>query len=292
MTDDRFERELRSWLQEEAAPLRVPSSLQEDIVAISTMSGASQLPKRVITKLQPMDVRFLVAAGLVLVGIVGALTLFGLTQRGSFAPAEVGASASASLGVTPQPSSGVPVTGRIHPRVDGILFSLEPGDWENPNDYGLGEEFPNYISRSVVRGQAAEGQIVWSGYPVTGPFAMSCAYLQNMNPGATVAEFADAVSAVPGTDFVSRTGVTVGGRPATKVVFVVRDDVGCDPGFFFTYENTNGGALWPETAPGDTVRVWVTDVGPRLLVIEAKTKPDGSVLEEEIQAIVDSIEFE
>jgi hypothetical protein len=305
MTDDRLERELRSWLADEGARLRLPGSLLEDVAAIWTTSSAGPVPKRIV--MRPDDTRQvrlawpgsrsvtttyagkpIVAVGLIVVAILGVVMALTLNLPSPVEPAEVGASPSASPGVTPSLSPARAEAGRTTIAIDAIEFSLDmPGDWES-----FGSEFPNYISRSVVRGQAAEGQVSWSGYPPTGPFAMECAYLWGLMPDATVVAFADAVASVPGTDLVSRTDVTVDGRPATKIVFVVREDVGCDPGFFFTYANLNGGALWPETRPADTVRVWIVDAGPRLLVIEGKTRPEGSNLEEQIQAIVDSIRFE
>jgi hypothetical protein len=314
MTDDRFERDLRTWFEHQAGNLRVPESLEEDVAAIATARGAAPARDRVVRRLDPtLQIRFpwrgtrnvavasagklLVAAGLVVVAIAGAALLRNSDQ---VAPAGVGASPSASLRVSPGPSPDPLETERPYRTIDGILFSFDmPGDWESPGSWdGHGSDFPNYISRSVVGGQAAEGQVFWSGYPVTGPYAMACAYLRNLDPDATVAAFTEAVATVPGTDVISRTDLSVGGRPATKVVFIVRDDVGCDPGFFFTYANTNWGALWPETRPGDTVRVWIVDAGRRptigwqLLVIEGKTRSDDSTLEEEINAIVESIRFD
>jgi len=181
------------------------------------------------------------------------------------------------------------VTGRNAISIDEIDFSFEmPGNWES-----FGSRFPNYITRSVAGPQGAEGQVMWAGYPATGRFAEQCAYLRNLNPAATVAALAEAVASVPGTDVLTRSDESVGDRTATKVVLFVRDDVGCDPGFFFYYPTLDGGALWPETMPGDTVRVWIVDAGPRLLVIEGKTHPViNPTLEEQIQAIVDSIRFE
>jgi hypothetical protein len=53
------------------------------------------------------------------------------------------------------------------------------------------------------------------------------------------------------------------------------------------------GALWPETRPGDTIRVWIVDVNGTRLFIEAETtKQAGSDLEQEIQQIIESIRFD
>lgn len=87
--------------------------------------------------------------------------------------------------------------------------------------------------------------------------------------------------------------MTLGGRPARHVAFAVRDDVGCDPGFFFVYRNAFGGPFWPETKPGDTIRAWIIEVGGRLLYIEGATQPDARPdLVRDVQQIVESIRFE
>jgi hypothetical protein len=228
----------------------------------------------------------LVAFGILVVGILLVLTL--TLPRWASIPV-VGAP-SAGPATTPEAQAGE----RERRDLDGVSFSVEvPDNWEIPGSWlGPGRVMLNYISASNAGGQAAEAQIFWTGYPPLGAHAFPCSYLRELDPPATVGALADAVAAVPGTELLSRTDVVVGGHAATKVVFLVRDDVGCDPGFFFSYENTTGGALWPETTPGSTVRVWVVEAGRRVLFIEGKTNDRGeSFFEPQIQAIVDSIEF-
>jgi hypothetical protein len=77
------------------------------------------------------------------------------------------------------------------------------------------------------------------------------------------------------------------------VVFTVREDVGCDPGFFYTWRDVKGGAFWTRTHVGDTIRVWLVKLGRTLLFIEGDThKAAGSDLELEIRQIVRSIRFD
>lgn len=174
--------------------------------------------------------------------------------------------------------------------MDGRRVSLElPGGWE-----GFGGEYKNYISKSVHGPQGAEAKIFWSRYPASGAAASECHYLHSRSVKASLTDLAAAVAAVPGTELVAGpTDMTLGGHPAKHVVFVVRDDVGCDPGFFFTYPNASWGALWPETVPGDTIRVWIVEEGGDLFFIEGATKEDaGAELEEQVEQIVESIVFE
>jgi hypothetical protein len=105
---------------------------------------------------------------------------------------------------------------------------------------------------------------------------------------------AAAVSTAPGTALVTGpSDVTVDGRPAKHVVLTVREKAGCDPWFFFTWRDVFGGALWPTTGVGDTIRVWIVAVDGTRLFIEAETtKQAGFDLDEEIQQIVESIRFD
>jgi hypothetical protein len=72
-------------------------------------------------------------------------------------------------------------------------------------------------------------------------------------------------------------------------VLTVRERVGCDPGFFYTWRTGWGGAFWRTTDVGDMIRVWIVAVGGKRLFIAAATKAGG--LEKEIQQIVASIRF-
>ena len=101
------------------------------------------------------------------------------------------------------------------------------------------------------------------------------------------------MSTAPGTELVTGpANVTLGGRPAKYVALTVRADVGCDPGFFYTWRDVYGGALWPKTGVGDTIRVWIVDVHGTRLFIEAETKQASFDLQQEVQQIVESIRFE
>jgi len=73
----------------------------------------------------------------------------------------------------------------------------------------------------------------------------------------------------------------------------VRRDVGCDPGFFYRWPDDLGGAFWTSTEVGDTIRIWLVNVGGTLLYIEGDTHAGaGPELEREVQRIVNSIRFD
>ena len=124
--------------------------------------------------------------------------------------------------------------------------------------------------------------------PIAAPVSGAC------RSDSSVDDVAFAVSTAPGIEVVSGpSDVTVGGRAAQHVVLVVLKDLGCDPGYFYTWRDRTTGALWPSTNVGDTIRVWIVEVRGTLLFIEAETTTQANAqLEHEIERIVGSIRFE
>jgi hypothetical protein len=216
--------------------------------------------------------------------------------------------------------------------VDGTRFSFKvprahpPSSWpwgNGPTDcFGPNAEVPClYISKSTVGGQRAEAVIFWTSFPAGGE-AAPCTAVVSTAIGRSTDALAHAMARAPGTQLVKGpTRVTVGGRPARHVVLTVRRDLGCDPGFFFTWQPSapegecwgaacwHGecwGACWLGTYAGDTISVWIVDVHGKRLVIEAETRqPDSQgwplaiqvtradvlKVEAEIEEIVGSIRF-
>ena len=220
------------------------------------------------------------------VGILIGWTI-GLPSGWGPSPSQALASAFAQT-----PGASGPPDASVSHRAGSLSFSFTVGaGWQS-----FGPSYPNYITRSVGRQEGAEALIYWtnlSGIRVP-MLAAPCHYLRTQRPGLAAADLAAVVAAAPGTDLISGpSDVTLGGYPAQHVALTVREDVGCDPGFFFTYPNVFGGALWPETAPGDTVRVWIIDVEGDLLFIAGETRPNASAgLEQDVVDIVQSIQFE
>lgn len=179
--------------------------------------------------------------------------------------------------------------------VDGLPFSFRlprPNGWETYG--GL------LVSKSIAGPQGAEAVVFWAGFP-DGTDADPC--INAPIELWTASEAADFIASAPGTALVTAPqDVTVGGYPAKYVAVVVREDTGCDPGFFYNWKAQTGGALWVKTLPGDTIRVWLVQVGTRILFIAGETRRDVrpgvalsenalAGLEQEIHQIVDSIQF-
>lgn len=185
---------------------------------------------------------------------------------------------------------------RVSRTVEGVRFSLSVPrtGWENGPHEQIGDKSRDrslYISKSTVGPQGAEAVIFWTGFRDRRE-AVPCARLLSSAIGRSSADLAAAVARAPGTKVVrGPTRVSVGGRPAWRVVLTVRKDLGCDPGFFFTWPDQMWGAFWPGTDVGDRISVWIMDVGGTRLFIEAEVKYRGLGIEQEIAKIIGSIRF-
>jgi hypothetical protein len=209
--------------------------------------------------------------------------------------------------------------GRLWRTVDDICFSFKVprtpaspfngfSPWETGPWTGIAGEIPSlFISKSTVGGQSAEAVIFWTSFPAGGE-ATPCATVPGSAIGRSTDALARAMARAPGTRLVQGpTRLTVGGRPARRVVVTVRRDLGCDPGFFFSWQASEcWGACWPEASVGDKVTLWIVDVHGKRLVVEAETTQPGShgrppgtsvtradvlEVEAEIETIVESIRF-
>ncbi|MGQ0850031.1 MAG: hypothetical protein ACT4OP_13160 [Actinomycetota bacterium] len=165
-----------------------------------------------------------------------------------------------------------------------FTFTVPGSGWES--------NFPDVlIAKSVHGAQGAEAILFWTSFP-EGPHANPCGAISNSPP--STASLATAVANLPGIELLSGpSDVTVGGLPAKKVTFIVREDVGCDPGFFYTWRAPDGGAIWDVSEKSDAIKVWFVDVDGTLLVIASETKADaGPDVLAEIEYIVQSIRFD
>ncbi len=177
---------------------------------------------------------------------------------------------------------------RLSRKVDGVRLSFSvPAAWETNVDPEIS------INRSTHGPQGAEAIIFFTSFP-DGDHADPCRkLLPRSKIGSSTAALAAAVARAPGTEVVKAPmDVTVGGRSAKRIALWVRKDAGCDPGYFYTWDATFGGAFWLEANVGDTIAVWVVEVHGVRLFIEAETTNDsGAGVLREIQQIVKSIRF-
>ena len=182
--------------------------------------------------------------------------------------------------------------------MEGVRFTLNVPrtGWANGPLEQIGDKTRArslYISKNVVPPQDAEAVIFWTGFHDRDE-AAPCAKLLSSASGGSTVDLAAAVAKAPGTRVVrGPTRVTVGGRPAQQVVLTVRQDLGCAPGYFFSWRFKMWGPVWDRTDVGDTIRVWIVDVNGTRLFIEAEThKQAGREVEQEITKIIGSIRFD
>lgn len=197
-----------------------------------------------------------------------------------------------------------PSTRRLSRVVEGVRFSFELPKccWER----GPAKRLPDlsgfrtgrlFVSENTVGPQGAEAVVFWTSFPDaanTDP----CANLLRRPVGPSAADLVSAMARTPGIEVLDGPVKTaVGGRPATYVRLGAFLDVGCDPGFFFTWRPRGlggecWGACWLVSSEDDTISVWVVDVDGTRLVVEAETtEAVGSDVEKEIRDIVKSIRF-
>ncbi len=246
----------------------------------------------------------LVAAAGLAIAVAGVSLLPSLSRVGD-PPATPNPSPSATVRPTEplqpvgvNPESADYMIGRHSVTVDGVPFSFRvpTSGWE---PYGS-----TLIAKSIAGPQGAEAIIFWAAYP-DGAEADPCEpVLAGPLDAFTAAELGAKVANAPGTEVIAGPeSTTVGGLPASHVRVIVREEVGCDPGFFYNWKAQTGGALWVTTELGDTIRVWAVETDATLLFIGAETHrlarpgvevgPTGrSGLESDIQEIIGSIEFE
>ena len=289
---------LDAWMDQgpTVAPQRIAAAASAEIRITAQRRATGWLAWR----FPPMNYIAKLAIGTAAAALVAVVVINLLS--GSDIPGVGGpiASSSPSTSLSPSPTPAPTETpvppdvldqplrkGRHSVTVQGVSmsFSVQADGWES---HGR-----PYVSKSTVGSQGAEAIIYWASFPDS-LSAHPCAGLLDPSIGHSAAKLAEAVGKAPGTELITGpSDVTVGGRAARHVVLIVREDVGCDPGFFYTWEPFLWGALWPETKAGDTIRVWVADVDGTVLFIAGETKPVASAgLQEEIDQIVKSIRFE
>ena len=85
------------------------------------------------------------------------------------------------------------------------------------------------------RAASAEAIIYWTSFP-DGDYADPCDGLLGRSIGRSATDLAAAVSKAPGTKLVKGPlDVNLGGHPAKHVVVTVRENAGCDPGYFYSW---------------------------------------------------------
>jgi hypothetical protein len=258
-------------------------------------------------------------AGTAAVVVIVAASLDVLVARrgihgGTVVPTPIPASPTLPAATYP-PGFYLPPEQRQSLTVDGVplSFSVPTEGWapgiQRKEFDGTFSPRSLYIAKSTAGGQRAEAVVFWTAYPGsvnTGP----CHILLSQPIPSSAAGLAAVMAKAPGIELVrGPSTVTLGGREAIHLVLTVREDLGCDPGYFFTWPDECWGDCWIRTDPRDMIGVWVVEVEGTRLVIEAETTRQGvwagpsyfieektelsdAELWQEVRQIVESIRFE
>lgn len=234
------------------------------------------------------------AAAVLVVAVVGYKLLPGTGPGPGSVPTPCVSTPSASGA----PDQAFPPTGELPSgscqtarTLDGVRFAFRV-----PSAGWKGE-----VGSTLLKGTYPEPDGVEIDFWPSAPenvYADPCAHTPlDPPPSATASGLAAAVAAVPGLDVVSGpSSVTIGGRPAQKVVFTVREDLACAPHeAHLWYDESTGGAAggwrWAEQL-GATLTVWIIDVDGTLVFIDSYTfKGAGAGPGQAIQQVMGSIVF-
>jgi len=304
MSADRdITRIVRSWLRtdEHESADRVLDIVLARLDA--TPQRRSLWPARRIADMNAFA-KFAVATAAVVVIAVAGINLLPASSGVGGEP-RVSPSPSPSPTAPPSPSPtarAFPAPGDLsigmHAMIRGgvpFSISLPTAGWQSEQGY--------FIGKDVGVGPDGASFLFWDPDP-QGVYADPCAHRLRPPAGPSPADLAADVSTIPGTDVVSGpSDVTVGGRDAIQVVITVPEDAPCeaseDSGFLLWYDEGPGSGCGGPPCPrypsalGVTIRVWIVDVHGTRLFIEAESyKGAGPEVEQEIQQIVDSIQFE
>ena len=297
-TDRDMTRIVRSWLRtdEHESANRVLDNVLDLLDA--TPQRRSWWPARRSAEMNTYAKFAIVAVAVVVVAIVGINLLPGSGSVAGGGPAAT-PSPSPSPSPTPTPSPSPSATaagfppagpleiGRHSMTKNGVPFSINIpiSGWVSNGDFG--------VDRSTGVNAEGAGFIFWIETPI-GVFADPCADVKSPPVAPSAAALVAAVAKVPGTDLVSGPkDVTVGGYPAKLVVLKIREDVGCSPSNFYLWYAPSVDLARYATELGSTIRVWIIDVGGKLVWIDGETyKGAGPGPAQQIQQIVDSIQFE
>jgi hypothetical protein len=167
---------------------------------------------------------------------------------------------------------GPDATLRVGPhraRIDGVDFTFAVADdgWEPQLGFT--------ITNSTHGPQAAEGIVRFTTVP-RGADTRPCPATLDPTIGGSARALVAAMAAAPGIEVLrAPQTVVVGGRAAWHAMLEVRTDVGCDPGYFSTYDPVDGGAMWTHTERGDRILVWIVDAGDVAFRIESELHADA-----------------
>jgi Tol biopolymer transport system component len=199
----------------------------------------------------------------------------------------LGDDANGTLGepsTTAAPSTTYAI-GRHSVDVDGVSLSFEIPEvgWESAGDFLMSKDgWP----------EADIAVIFFATFPDGADIHLCTDLAPGELPGTSgIDRVAESFASVIPDPNIRVVDYVVGGLPAKFFQAQVRDAVGCDPGFFYSWDPGLGGAAWTESKLGDVINAWFVDLDDKVLVIMAETRWLPIDANSEIFPIVDSIRF-
>jgi hypothetical protein len=269
----------------------------------STPQHRSWWPMRRLDQMNSIAKFAIAAAAVIVVALIGINLLprtGGTNVGGAPVTASPLVSASPTLSASPTaaasptvaafPSDGPLAVGR-HTLIRGdVTFSVEltkPG-WSSGERYFFIKDGPVDAAWSSL--------LFWDPSP-KGVFADPCAQKAKAESGASTAALAADVASLRGAELVQApTDTTVGGHPAKRVTIRIPQDAPCpagEGGFYLWYGDRANGEDRYVTKLGDTMDMWIIDVdGTRLVIDTERVKGAKPAITQELETIVDSIQFE
>lgn len=309
-TEPESTRIVRSWLKEGRTAL--PDHILDAVLAElpATHQRRPIWPSRRIDNMNAYAKLAMAAAAVVVVAIVG-INLLPSTRGVGGGPAaspSSAASASPSPSALPSlrpeptivagafPSAGQVSIGRHALSQNGIAYSIEvtTEGWQSS-----GVAVPPDGGNMLKNMRGADDGIWMLFWTIDGVYSDPCGNVPGPRLSPSAADLANAVATLPGTELVSGpSDVVVGGRPAKHVSITIPESIDCAPNeFFLWYDDVRCGpddpcSRWASQI-GEVNYVWIIETGGTHIWIEAETYPGaGPEVEQEIQQIIDSIQFE
>jgi hypothetical protein len=296
MTAEReMARIVRSWLQEDE---RDSADHVLEIVLDrldSTPQRRSWWPARRYTPVNTQLKVLAAAAAVVVLAVVGYQLL---PRNGSIG----GPSATPTAVPTPTspvtppptqkalvvPSAGPLAIGRHDLNLEGVhmTFAIATPGWTSNGLFGF--------DKGEFGTPGGRGFIVWED-DADGVFSDPCSSTQAPAVGPTALDMANAIAGMSSVELVKGPeAITIGGKPAQRVVVKMPDPLPCrSDQFYLWYDTTIHGSARYGSGAGNTIRVWIIEVDGKRVQLDGESNPGAPPdVDAELNAIVESIQFD
>jgi len=264
---------LDAWMDEgpTVAPQRIGEATSAEI-RTTGQRRAALWPAWRFTNMNTYVKLAIAAAVAVVVAVVG----INLLPRSGGVGGDPTPSPSLSPSPTPQAWAGPIRVGRNEATIRGVRFSfsIPSTGWVRTQWEGMINKFPpgNWIGFLNSFDSVSSDPCAGTTTPV----------------GPSVAEMADALTTIPGTEAEAPTDATVGGLPAKLVTLTINDDIGCPPSSFWIY---GPDSAYPNSI-ASTIRVWVFELDGTRYSVHSNQEGTDAEQAQEITEIVESLQFE